>query len=122
MLQAPGQAFCCTSALAYSVTELLWCVACLVQRVASLEASKAELEGQLSGLAALVAQLEARLREVTAQSHAASTAAELAAATAAQAQAAVGEQVGLLAARNYIRYKIPCVLASLCLARKSTFQ
>jgi hypothetical protein len=68
---------------------------CVVQRVASLEASKGDLEGQLSGLAALVAQLEARLREVTAQSQAASTAAELAAATAAQAQAAVGEQVSM---------------------------
>lgn len=47
----------------------------------------------MSGLAALVAQLESRLRDVTAQSEAASTAAELAASTAAQAQAAVGEQV-----------------------------
>lgn len=75
-----------------------------VQRVASLEASKGELEGQLSGLAGLVAQLEARLREVTAQSQAASTAAELAAATAAQAQAAVGEQVAArLAAAGHNR-------------------
>lgn len=65
----------------------------LLQRVASLEAAKAECEVQLSGLAAFVAQLEGRLRDVTAQSEAASTAAELAAATAAQAQAAVGEQV-----------------------------
>lgn len=75
-----------------------------MQRVASLEASKGELEGQLSGLAGLVAQLEARLREVTAQSQAASTAAELAAATAAQAQAAVGEQVAArLAAAGHNR-------------------
>jgi hypothetical protein len=66
---------------------------CSLQHVAALEASKADLEGQLSGLAGLVAQLEARVRELTSQSHAASTAAELAAATAAKAQAAVGEQV-----------------------------
>jgi predicted nucleic acid-binding Zn-ribbon protein len=63
------------------------------QRVAELEAGKADVESQLSGLAALVASLESRLRDATAQSAAASAAAELAAATAAKAQAAVAEQV-----------------------------
>jgi peptidoglycan hydrolase CwlO-like protein len=63
------------------------------QRVAELEAGKADVESQLSGLAALVALLESRLRDATAQSAAASAAAELAAATAAKAQAAVAEQV-----------------------------
>ncbi|WIA17304.1 hypothetical protein OEZ85_014171 [Tetradesmus obliquus] len=63
------------------------------QRVAELEAGKAELEAQLGGLASLVASLEARLRDASAQSAAASAAAELAAAAAAKAQAAVAEQV-----------------------------
>jgi hypothetical protein len=82
-----------------------------LQRVASLEASKGELEGQLSGLAALVAGLESRLREVTSQSEAASTAAELAAATAAKAQAAVGEQVGMLLqlAWHGLFKAVPCI-------------
>jgi hypothetical protein len=65
----------------------------LLQRVAELEAGKADVESQLSGLAALVAALESRLRDATAQSAAASAAAELAAAKAAKAQAAVAEQV-----------------------------
>jgi chromosome segregation ATPase len=74
------------------------------QRVAGVEASKAELEQQLAAMAALVAQLEARLRDVTTASEAASMAAELAAAQAAAAQAAVGEQVAArLAAAGHNR-------------------
>lgn len=82
------------------------CTFFCLQRVAELEAGKAELEAQLGGLASLVASLEARLREASAQSAAASAAAELAAAAAAKAQAAVAEQVrqGHRGTRVYMPY------------------